>query len=798
MTTTLYRASKTNSNRPGWSVIFSHPRRTDARGKYGLRVRRGLGTTDDAEADRLVHQLNELLADQTWWSLDRRAEAEGQFASVIVAAFFDGIEVGKARSKDLREAKLPLPTPQARYARVMLVGATGAGKTTLLRHLIGSDHRRDRFPSTSTAKTTTADIEIITGSGTFRAAITFMTEHEVRCSIDECLEAACESVIRGHDDTRIAEALLEHREQRFRLSYPLGNWQQEEPGEEIDDEFDMDFDDPEDTADGGVLSDDETVVTTEVAENNARLHGYVGRIKETAISVGGHVEREHGSFAGLKNANQRQDWLEYFTNALYESRDFGQLSLDIMDVLAERFEMITAGDFERSATGWPTLWYYEEEDRDAFLKQVRWFSSNHDQQFGRLLTPLVDGVRVRGPFRPTAIELRDDDRQLVLLDGEGLGHSAKEATSVSTKVTEKFPEVDMILLVDTSQSPLQAASLELLRSVGSSGHGHKLAVAFTHFDQVRGDNLGSYKKRRNHVRASIGNAIGSLRESLGAPVAEILERQMEKGDYYLGDLDRPTRKIRTGFIKTMQHLMDRMRQSADPVETTDLAPTYNVARLELALRDAADGFKNPWLARLGLSYHERIRKEHWGRVKALCRRIANRWDVEYNGLRPVADLVRQLQASISLWLDNPAGWTREPLNENERQAAIDEIRRKVFIRIHDLSNRRLITSHPTEWRTAFSFSGTGSSRVRAKEMSGIYEEAAPSITSVPDPTTQDFLDQITRIVSDAVEEAGGSVTGVDETSSSQRHRDSLIPRSPGSIIDELALDKILVDEVQSR
>ena len=771
MTTTVYKASKARSGRPGWSVTFNHPRRTDARGKFGLKVRRGLGTTDDAEADRLVGQLNELLADPSWWSLDRRSEAEGRFASAIVAGFFDGIEVGKVASKDLRETKLPLPTPEDGYARVMLVGATGAGKTTLLRHLIGSDHRRDRFPSTSTAKTTTADIEIITGSGPFRAAITFMNEHEVRCSIDECLEAACESVIRGHDNTRIAEALLEHREQRFRLSYPLGNWQQAETGESIEDgsdmEFEVDFDDPEETSDADGLSDDETVASAEVAVNNARLIEYVNRIKDIAMSVGDRVARERGAFLDLENANQRQDWLEYFTNALYESQDFGQLSLDIMDVLLDRFELIMAGRFEHSSTGWPAIWYYEEENRDAFLKQVRWFSSNHDQQFGRLLTPLVDGVRVRGPFQPTAIELRDNDRQLVLLDGEGLGHSAKEATSVSTKVTEKFPEVDMILLVDTSQSPLQAAPLELLRSVGSSGHGHKLAVAFTHFDQVKGDNLGTYKKRRSHVRASIGNAIGSLRESLGAPVAEILERQMEKGDFYLGDLDRPTLGIRRGFIEAIHQLMERMRQSADPVEPTDLAPSYNIARLELALRDAADGFKNPWLARLGLSYHDGIRKEHWGRIKALCRRIANLWDVEYNGLRPVADLVRQLQASISLWLDSPSGWTRDPLNEDERQAAIDEIRRKVSTRIHEFSKRRLITSHPTEWRNAFAYSGTGSSRVRAREMSGIHEEAAPSITSVPDPTAQEFLNEVVQIVNDAVEEAGGSVVGAQKGNPSQ-------------------------------
>ena len=63
-------------------------------------------------------QLDTLLADPSWWSLDRRPAAEQQFAGVIVAAFFDGIEVGKIRSKDLRETALPLPSPQEGYARV--------------------------------------------------------------------------------------------------------------------------------------------------------------------------------------------------------------------------------------------------------------------------------------------------------------------------------------------------------------------------------------------------------------------------------------------------------------------------------------------------------------------------------------------------------------------------------------------------------------------------------------------------------------------------------------------------------
>ena len=769
MAAQIYKATKTRSNRPGWSVTFRHPRRSDARGKYGLKVRRGLNTTDDDEADHMVAQLNALLGDPTWWSLDRRMEAERQFARPVVSAFFDGIEAGVLNAKDLREEIIPLPTPKEGYARVMLVGVTGAGKTTLLRHFIGSDHGRDRFPSTSTAKTTTADIEIVTVDGPFKAAITFMTEHETRCAVDECLEEACATVIRDpqHDDLKIAEALLEHREQRFRLSYILGTWSQKQPDSEEDDqnELDYQFDMDSEAPDTGSLADDEVVSDVELAGNDKLLHEYIARIKEIAAEGRHKMKTEHGDYQDMESASQRQAWLEEFTDLLYEIEGFGQISLDIVEAIRERFDSVTVGDFERVAD-WPTLWRYEEMDRDMFLKQVRWFSSNHDQQFGRLLTPLVNGIRVCGDFHPATTELRDNDQRLVLLDGEGLGHSAKEATSVSTKVTEKFSDVEMILLVDTAQSPMQAAPMELLRSVGSSGHGHKLAVAFTHFDQVKGDNLRSYPQKRAHVRASIGNAIGNLRESLGARVSEILARRLENYDFYLGGLDRPTRQIPRGFITDMRKLMILMQQSALLPEDPVAAPHYNVAKLALPLRDATDGFKNPWWGRLGLRFYEGFPKEHWGRIKALCRRIVHRWDnCEYSGLRPVADLVRELQTSISLWLDNPDGWINEPADENKKQVAIDNIRQQVYERIHTLAYRRLIDDPSLDWVGAFELRGPGSSYDRADRMERIYEAAAPTVTSVMNEPAHNFVDEVYQIVGEVVEEAGGSVQGSAERNS---------------------------------
>lgn len=755
MTSMAYTATKTRSGRPGWSVIFSHPCRSDARGKFGLKVRRGLGTSDDTKADRLVRQLNELLADQSWWSLDRRRDAERQFDGIVVKAFFDSMEVGKIRPKDRRDEMIPLPMQDDGYARVMLVGTTGAGKTTLLRQLVGSDHNRDRFPSTSTAKTTTADIEIVTGKDRpFKAVITFMSEHEVRCAVEECLEEACASVIRGQDNDGVARALLEHPEQRFRLSYPLGSWQQQSANHEMENMFD------DEESDEDTLPEEEVVPALELANNNKCLIEYVDRVRKVANEVHDTIIPSMGEYHQIENATGRQEWLEGFTDKLYDSQTFSRISLDIIDAVRDRFTLISEGIFEPDKTNWPTLWYYENIDRSVFLKQVRWFTGNHHQQFGRLLTPLVDGIRVCGPFQPEFDERKEGPRRLVLLDGEGLGHSAKEATSVSTKVTERFRDVNMILLVDNAQSPMQAAPLELLRSVGSSGHGHRIGIAFTHFDQVRGDNLRTITQKVNHVDASIGNALSSIRESLGAPVTEILKRRLDDRRFYLGHLDRSAKDIGRSFSGQIRKLLDTMQQSSKPSEPVKAAPNYSVRRLELALRDAADGFKQPWWGRLGLSYHQGIQKEHWGRIKALCRRIANGWENEYNGLRPVADLVRQLQGSISLWLDDPDGWTKYPEDENEKKAAIDKIRQQVFTGIHRLAELRLIGSHSDGWRNAFSgFSGKGSSVGRAKEMSLIYESAAPSIGSVMDSSAQEFLAQVLIVVRDTVKDAGGEYTG---------------------------------------
>jgi hypothetical protein len=247
MSNSSYIANKTRSNRPGWSIGFRHPLRTDARGRAGLKMRRGLGTSVESEADLMVSEMNVILSDPSWWNASKRKEAELRFSKAVIDAFYDEIQAGKNDSEGLREAQIRLPDAiNDGYSRVLFVETTGAGKTSLLRQLIGSDPDVDRFPSTAPAKTTIADIEVIQAEGEFSAAVTFFTEFQTQANIEECVLDAALAIFEKAPIEKVADRFLNHRDQKFRLSYLLGGWRK---GDVADDQDEMSFDDADEPPD---------------------------------------------------------------------------------------------------------------------------------------------------------------------------------------------------------------------------------------------------------------------------------------------------------------------------------------------------------------------------------------------------------------------------------------------------------------------------------------------------------------------------------------------------------------------
>lgn len=758
MSDTDYSASKSRSNRPGWSVSFRHPLRSDARGKPGLKMRRGLGTTDDAEADRLVAEMNVILEDRAWWNAGKHAEAEIMFSKVIVDAFYDEIQAGRDDPEVLREELIPLPTVEDGYSRVLFVGTTGAGKTSLLRQLIGSDPDKDRFPSTAPAKTTIADIEVVQSEGDYKAAVTFFTEFQTQANVEECIIDACLTFHEGAPVSKVADRFLNHRDQKFRLSYILGGWHKDTEREGDQDEFSFDADSESD-----FLEEEEDGLTAIEKSNNSEvLEGYIERINNLTANVVNRLSHDLGiDFSkpvGSDREAAKQLIEENFETYLTEDESFHEFVQDVLDSVLSRFDLIDAGHLERHRSGWPKRWRFDSDNRDEFIGQIRWFSSNYWPQFGRLLTPLVSGIRVKGPLIPTFTETIP---RLVLIDGQGLGHTPSSSSSVTTHITKRFDRVDVILVVDNAQQPMQAAPLSVIRAIAASGHSDKLAVAFTHFDQIKGPNLRTSADKRSHVMASVLNALSNLRDVIGAPVVRSIEHGIDNKCFLLGGVDQSLARLPGRAAEYMRGELVRLIEFCEkailPPPPPEACPIYDPTGISFAVREAVTNFQDSWLGRLGIAAYDGVRKEHWTRVKALNRRIAGELDDEYDTLRPVADFVARMTEAVSRFLDEPIDWTQEPKDEQERQVATARIRRNVSTAMHELALRRIVEQHLAKWREGYDLRGTGSTFLRARIIRGIYDEAAPVPDAVMPPPSKEFLAEVRRIVISAIEASGGEV-----------------------------------------
>jgi hypothetical protein len=91
-----------------------HPVLPASDGKPGKRIRRGLGTSDRDEAQRLVDQANVILSDDSLWTQGAREFAEKSFDHRIVKAFYDDL----SRLKDgwALENVIGLPKVDCRFS----------------------------------------------------------------------------------------------------------------------------------------------------------------------------------------------------------------------------------------------------------------------------------------------------------------------------------------------------------------------------------------------------------------------------------------------------------------------------------------------------------------------------------------------------------------------------------------------------------------------------------------------------------------------------------------------------------
>lgn len=741
-----------SKGRSGWCVIFRHPVVRAAGEKEKLRVRRGLGTRDNAVAQRMVDELNEILANHDLWTPAARERAASAYSPQVVGAFYDYLASDASDAWAAREKVIPLPGPAEQYARLLMIGTTGAGKTTIVRQLLGTDPESERFPSTSAAKTTICDIEVVLATGEFKAAIAFIPKERVRQHISDCVSSAVSRHIQQAGRAEVTRRFLEHTDQQFRLSYVLGIGSKVLQSEDDLVDEDQEF--------APASADDDLVTYAERTAIAARVEEHLDAIESLAGSVASDVERSLDSKIADMTAKDMDAFEELVEEKLFQHEEFHALVDEVLDDVEQRFEFLEHGELERGRDGWPQLWTWASGDRTRFIREVNRFSSNYAPNFGRLLTPLVEGIRVSGPFSPTW--RAGAMPKIVIMDGRGIGHTADSASSVSTSITRRYELADAILLADNAAQPMQAAPCAVLRSLAASGHESKLIMCFTHFDEVKGDNLLDQASKKNHVLSSVDNAIHAVGKALGRDAEHAMQRLLPERAVFLASIQKHLQTGARFTLAELKRLVSIVEASILPPASTEYKPVYDVANLVLCIQSATQEFHDAWRGVLGMGTRSGVAPEHWTRVKALTRRLGLLHEDEYDTLRPVADLIRVLQNSISQYLATPMKWipsTPLEAESDSRVQAIDGIKKQVFKRLHELSTRRLLEERLSGWRQAYEHRGAGSTRDRARNLTALYESAAPVPNEMPARDANEFLFEIRELVGESILAAGGRVHG---------------------------------------
>ena len=567
----------------------------------------------------------------------------------------------------VREQVIPIPSSvDSDYRSALLLGTTGAGKTTVLRQVIGTHPVKERFPSTSTAKTTVADTEIIVAEGNYQAVITFMERDEVRDYLEECISKAVLTAYQEKSDSDVLRNLLQHVDQRIRFNYVLGN------GPISEDDLDDDEDDIDED-----LNSSEPELSPQAPESfdldrtNDLLIRAVNQAREIANNQGAKLKTELDATDESDQGVIDELFEEELDQLLRQDKEYHAITDDLMDEIELRFSALTSGSLRKTKQGWPISWEFSSPDRNAFIKEILRFSSNHAPLFGTLLTPLVNGIRVKGPFFPSWA--RDSKQLIVIVDGEGLGHTPDSSSSLSTNLLRRIDIVDAVILVDNAAQPMQAAPVAALRSLIRTGNIKKLLMCFTHFDEVKGDNLPTVSAKRDHILASAENVMTRLGEDLGPNAERALRARLAEQCFFLGGIDKildeTTKRGKRSIeqIKELLKAVDRIIKRPEPVAAH---PVYDRMNLALAIHKAAAQFHQAWRHRLSGT-------EHWTRIKALSRRLANSWSDQYDNLMPVSDLHKQLGEWIYVTIQKPIQWEGDEPDEDSKQQTYDDFFLKI-------------------------------------------------------------------------------------------------------------------------
>lgn len=717
------------------SYVFSfrHPVIKDTNGN-GKKIQRGAGTSDEMVVLKLVEQLQELISNEKWHNAFKRFEATEQYDRIVVEAFYDCmpniVEVNTALDV------IPMKSLEEGFPIKTFVGMSGGGKTSLLRKLMGTT--KDVFPTTSTNRTTTCDMEVIkVKSKIYEMAVQFISRNELEADLLDNMVDAIEYVMGQMqedgiiDDIELITKILNHREMATRLSYLLGM-----PKISVSDEEEDDLEDDYSMVQDSLI---DTFTFPEYVIDQEKQDKFLWELEERIKLIAEKYRSTGKSFAEIETDISSDD-------------DVLTLIDDIVSATIEKFDLLKDGRRTNPKAIWPDGWYYFTENYDNFIKKAKIFVSDNYKAWGKLLTPLVKAIRMSGPF------IADGETEVVqevLTDGIGLGHNTN-ASSLPASVLAKCEKADVIVFVDSAANPMMKNAKDALKSLIEYGYADKLVFAFTKMDLVEGNNYRGLSDKKAHVSTTLSTYLQFLRKQENTVLSETEVQSILANCIYFSYLQK--NDISKLTAKALKELQDKTNAIISKnISTEEVTFDYEALKLYYYIKEATFCFRKVWAEKTGYSAIT-SKTEHWSRIRALARRLGLLGRENYCELQPLADFTTIVQENINIFINQPEKVI--PLQTSEEVA--DElkriIKREIGIGFRELNKKRMWTDKQPHdrWQKAYYEKGTGSTNRRARIIENIFDEAAPNLADIPNLTEEqeEYLREVIQLVEAVLQEHG--------------------------------------------
>lgn len=342
---------------------------------------------------------------------------------------------------------------------------------------------------------------------------------------------------------------------------------------------------------------------------------------------------------------------------------------DLMIELEETFNELSIPNYKLFSN--EPLYIEDINNKANFIKRNRELLKN---EFGSL-SLLVEYTRIEGDL--FASWLKETFNELVIIDGEGIGHSLREK-NLSIRHYDFFDYANQILLVEKGEDPFISGGRNAIENIFLNGYKTKFKLAFSKIDKIENNDRNAFLRRE----------LRNLKDALSE---EKIIFDIENKDTY--KFDKLNEKNIVDYSKAE---IKRLLNDIDDLTK----PEFQVLEYDFnSLFTTLDNQK------FITNFRKEIDKEHHMTIKAFTKRMYN-GETEFNYIKPVSKLLLFIMKEINIFLQ------RDYQYNSDIASSQNQIKQEFSRRLIKFIYQGLIQEQKHLWQQAYEEHGIGSNKRR--------------------------------------------------------------------------------------